>query len=87
VHASFVRRSYARGSIERSRGRVPLVSAVGEEALAAYVDAAAGLTEMPLTDERAAAVAVVLARIAGFAADLDAFALGDDVDIAGAFTP
>ena len=42
---------------------------------------------MPLREGRAAAVAAVMTRIAGFAADLEAFELADDVEIAGALTP
>ncbi len=58
-----------------------------ENVLVAYVDAAARLTEIPLTAERVQAVAAVMTRIADFASDLTAFALGDDVEIAGTFTP
>jgi hypothetical protein len=42
---------------------------------------------MPLGAARAAAVARVVARLADFAADLEAFELGDDVEIAGAVAP
>ncbi len=57
------------------------------EVQASYVDAAAALTGMPLGAARAAAVARVVARLADFAADLEAFELGDDVEIAGAVAP
>lgn len=56
-------------------------------ACAAYVGAAAELTHMPLSLERARSVAVVMERIASFAADLRAFPLADDIEIAGVFTP
>ncbi len=55
-------------------------------ALAAYIQAATELTKMPLSAERVPAVATAMLRLADFAANLDAFALGDDVEIAGTFT-
>jgi hypothetical protein len=51
------------------------------------VRAAAETTGMPLREERAVAVTAVMTRIADFAADLEAFELADDVEIAGAFRP
>jgi Asp-tRNA(Asn)/Glu-tRNA(Gln) amidotransferase C subunit len=56
------------------------------EALVAYVRATTELAKMPLSEERVQAVATVMTRIAGFAANIEAFGLGDDVEIAGAFT-
>jgi hypothetical protein len=53
-------------------------------AIASYVRAAAALTGMPLSNERAAAVATVFARLGAFAADLEALVLSDDVEIASA---
>jgi len=58
-----------------------------DNALVAYVEAAAQLTQMPLTDERVRVVATVMTRIADFASDLGAFGLADDVEIAGIFRP
>ena len=55
------------------------------ESLAAYVRAASEVTKMPLDADRVQAVATVLTRLAGFAANVEAFALGDDVEIAGSF--
>jgi hypothetical protein len=63
------------------------VNEFDDDVLAAYVHAVSALTRMPLSAERETAIAGVLKRIAGFAADLEAFELGDDVDIAGVFTP
>jgi hypothetical protein len=57
------------------------------EALVAYVRATAQLTKMPLSEDRVQAVATVMTRIDGFAANVGAFALGDDVEIAGTFGP
>jgi hypothetical protein len=56
-------------------------------ALVAYVQAATELTKMPLSAERVPVVVAALTRLADFAADLEAFALGDDVEIAGLFVP
>jgi hypothetical protein len=58
-----------------------------EDAAAVFVRAAAQLAGMPLTADRERAVASTMSRIALFAADLEAFPLGDDVEIAGVFTP
>ncbi len=55
--------------------------------LRAYVESTAALTEMPLTPERADEIAVVMTRIAAFAAHLGAFALDDEIEIAGLFRP
>jgi len=55
--------------------------------LAAYVRAASALTDMPLDADRVQAVATALTRVAGFAANIEAFALADDVEIAGSFAP
>jgi hypothetical protein len=63
------------------------VSDLRQEHLGAYVRAAAETTGMPLREERAVAVTAVMTRIADFAADLEAFELADDVEIAGAFRP
>jgi hypothetical protein len=57
------------------------------EDLAAFVDSAAAMTGMPLDDERRAAVAQVVARIAAFAANLDDCPIPRDVEIAGRFVP
>jgi hypothetical protein len=54
---------------------------------AAYIDAAAELVQIPLSEERRIAVAAVMTRIAGFAAHVRDFTLTDDVEIAGIFTP
>jgi len=54
---------------------------------AAYVRAASALTGMPLDADHVQAVATALTRIAGFAANIEAFALADDVEIAGSFAP
>jgi hypothetical protein len=55
--------------------------------LAAYVRAASELTEMPLDAERVRAAATVLTRIARFAANVEAFPLADEIEIAGSFAP
>ncbi|MGD0474036.1 MAG: AtzG-like protein [Candidatus Velthaea sp.] len=55
------------------------------QAITAYVEAAAVLTKLPLDADRVHAAAVAMTRIADFAADVEAFALGDDVEIAGTF--
>jgi hypothetical protein len=55
--------------------------------LAAYVRAATGLMEMPLGADRVRAVATVMGRIAGFAANVEAFGLADGVEIASSFLP
>jgi hypothetical protein len=55
--------------------------------LRGYVQAASELTGMPLDPDRAAAVATVMTRIAGFAANVEAFPLADHVEIAGSFAP
>ncbi len=57
------------------------------DAGAAYIDAAATLVQLPLSEEGRLAVAAVMIRIAGFAAHVRNFALADDVEIAGIFTP
>jgi hypothetical protein len=57
------------------------------DALVAYVRCASGLTNMPLSDERVQAVATVMTRLADFAANVEAFSLSDDVEIAGTFKP
>jgi hypothetical protein len=57
------------------------------DVLRAYVDAAARLTEMPLTEEGVRAAAAAMVRIAEFASDVRGFVLADDVEIAGVFTP
>ncbi len=62
-------------------------SAAAIDAAAAYVDVVAELVQMTLSEERRIAVAAVMARIAGFAAHVRDFALTDDVEIAGIFTP
>jgi hypothetical protein len=53
----------------------------------AYVDAAAALLAMPLDGERRANVVTAIERLAAFAADIAAVDLGNDVEIAGRFTP
>jgi hypothetical protein len=55
--------------------------------LAAFVDSAAAITGMSLDDERRAAVAQVVGRIAAFAADLQDCPIARDVEIAGRFVP
>lgn len=55
--------------------------------LVSYVDAAARLTRMPLDRDAVRDVAAVLTRIARFAWDVGAFALEDDVEIAGTGAP
>jgi len=55
--------------------------------VAAHVDAAAALLEMPLSTERRSAVIVALTRLAAFAADVASVPLGDDVEVAGVFVP
>jgi hypothetical protein len=70
--------------------RAELVGDMSEEkndALVAYVESVSELIQMPLNDQRARAVAAVMARIADFAGDVGALALADDVEIAGIFTP
>jgi hypothetical protein len=57
------------------------------EPVAAYADAAAALLAMPVGDERRASVIAALARLAAFAADIDACELSVDVEIAGVFAP
>jgi len=52
-----------------------------------FVASCAKLTDMPLDEPRLAVVAAVMTRIADFAADVRAFPLSDDVEIAGVFTP
>jgi hypothetical protein len=59
----------------------------GTTALGNYVEAAARLAHMPLEAERVDEVVAVMGRIHAFAADLRAFALADDTEIAGIFTP
>jgi hypothetical protein len=63
------------------------VSGESDGACSAYIDAAAALVQMPLSEERRIAVAAVMTRIAAFASHLRDFALPDDVEIAGIFTP
>jgi hypothetical protein len=63
------------------------MNAPSDATIISYVEAAAQLAQMPLAAERVPVVAAVMARIAGFAADLRAFELPDDVEIAGIFTP
>ncbi len=59
------------------------MSSEDDGALRAYVAAAAQLTAMSLSTERVEAVAAVMTRIAGFAADIGAFVLDDAIEIAG----
>jgi hypothetical protein len=56
-------------------------------AVAAHVDAAAALLEMPLDVERRAAVIAALTRLAEFAADVARVPLSERVEIAGVFVP
>jgi hypothetical protein len=56
-------------------------------ALVAYVQTSTELAKMPLSAERVPVVVTALTRLADFAADLEAFPLGDDVEIAGTFAP
>jgi hypothetical protein len=58
-----------------------------DAALAAYVDAAAVALAIPLDGELRAGVLASLARVAAFAADVAAFEIGHDVEIAGEFVP
>jgi hypothetical protein len=58
-----------------------------DRAVAAYVDAAAAVLEMPLEGERRAAVIGVMTRLAAFAADIERLELENDVEIAGVFVP
>ena len=53
-------------------------------ALAALVDANAHVLEIPLVGEDRASVVAAMTRIAAFAADVAAFPLADDVEIASA---
>jgi hypothetical protein len=55
--------------------------------VAAHVDAAAALLEMPLDPERRAAVIVAMTRLADFAADVASVPLTDDIEVAGVFVP
>ncbi len=56
-------------------------------ALVPFVASCAQLTGMPMDEPRITVVAAVMTRIAEFAADVSAFPLSDDVEIAGVFTP
>ena len=58
-----------------------------DDAIANLVDASASVLEMPIAPEYRAAVISVMKRIAGFAADVAAFPLPDDVETAAVFTP
>ena len=59
----------------------------GNDAIETLVDASASVLEMPIAPEYRAAVIAVMRRIAGFAADVTAFPLADDVETAAVFTP
>jgi hypothetical protein len=54
---------------------------------AGYVDAAAALLAMPLEPEHRAVVLATMERLAAFAADVAAFDLKPEVEIAGQFAP
>jgi hypothetical protein len=63
------------------------MSEVAGDRAVAYVEAAAVLLALPLSAERAAAVASVMRRIAFFAGHVNELELGNDVEIAGVFRP
>jgi len=58
-----------------------------DDRTSAYVDAVAALLSMPLEGVDRAVVLGVTERLATFAADVAAFELGIDVEIAGRFEP
>ena len=55
--------------------------------VAVFVDAAARALAMPLDPERRASVALAMARLAEFAADVASVPLADDIEVAGVFVP
>jgi hypothetical protein len=63
------------------------VSADESAVIVSYVEATARLTRMPLGADGVREVAAVMTRIARFASDVGAFALDDDVEIAGTGAP
>ncbi len=58
-----------------------------DDAIADFVDASARALELPIAAGYRATVITVMERIAAYAADVAAFGLADDVEIAAAFTP